>query len=59
MRTSCELIVEPRPKGTQTRIAAQKPTGLSPQVGLIVPAEVIMRGETFPMPPLAPERLVR
>ena len=56
-RTMCEifeLILEARQKEE-----SPKPTGPAPRVGQPPPPEVIMRGESFPMPPPAPQILVQ
>ena len=54
MRAFYELILEARPKEE-----SPKPTGPAPQVGLLPPREVIMRGEPFPMPPPAQQLLAQ
>ena len=52
MRAICELIFKARPK-------VQEPTGRTQQVGLLPPLEVMMRGESFPMPPPVPQLLAQ
>ena len=59
LRAICGLILESQPKEEEPRGGTQKPTGAIPQVGLPLPPEVIMRRESFPMQPTAPQPLER
>ena len=53
MRAICELILEARPNEE-----VPKPTGPTPELGLPKPPEVIMRRDSFCMPPPAPQVMV-
>ena len=59
VRAICELVLESRPKEEETRGAALRPKGPTPQVGLSPPQEVTMREEPFPMPPPTPQLLAQ